>query len=702
MATLRGVSVDQRTRGSAYRRLRSNHNFRLFFASSLVSSLGDWIGLFALITLVGTLSGSGSTLGLFSLSGVMTAKLLPTLFMGPVAGVLADRYDRKRLMVVTDIARGALFAWIAFSSDLTALFALTFIVECFSSLFVASKDASVPIIVERSDLQEANQLNLFVTYGTLPLGPLVAGVLAAIDALATSLGFDASGGVRLALLLNAATFFVAAALLSGLRLPRHGRAARMTDDDLDQQSGFVAELKEGLSFIAQRPVIRSLILGIVGIFFAAGVVLALGQTLVTRELGRPDSDWLFLASVVGAGLVAGILLSGLLRRLAPARVLPFTLGGAGAFAVVIATLSDFTLALAVGAALGLVAGVSFVLAYTLLHQLTAENDDLRGKTFAALNTGARLALFSSLVLGPALAAVIGRVTVIVGSFAESWSGTRAALLLAGLFAFSAALGTGAGIRRSSRLDGRDELEVALPPDLGSREPGHGVFIVLEGVEGSGKSTQQRLLVERLRDEGYDVLATREPGGTPIAEQVRDLLLDPTLPAVHARTEALLYAAARSEHAHATIAPALADGRVVVCDRYLHSSLAYQGSGRELGRDGVGRINNWAVDGIVPDVVILLQLDAEEGLRRVDARARHRQGAGRDRLEREALEFHHRVGEAYSELARHDPGRFIVVAADAEPEVVAERVRSQLGPWLPGAGRPAAVRATEGTGAGRLR
>ena len=663
-------------RGGVYGRLLRNHNFRLFFFSSMVSSLGDWIGLFALITLVSSMSSSGSVLALFSLSGIMIARLLPSVFMGPVAGVLADRYDRRQLMVVTDVARGGLFIWIAFSDDVATLFALTFIVECFSAVFVASKDASVPVIVDRSQLQEANQLNLFVTYGTLPLGPLVAGVLAAFDVFARWLGFEADGGVRLALLLDGVTFFVAAALLAGLRLPRHGRAARTAVGDDGDSPGFVSELRTGLSFIAQRPVIRALILGVVGIFFAAGVVLALGEPLVNSELGRSESAWLFLATVVGTGLVAGILGSGLLRSLPAERVLPFTLAATGAFAALIATLSNFTVALVVGALLGVVAGVSFVLTYTLLHELTADNDDVRGKTFAALNTGARIALFGALVLGPTVAAVIGRVTVIVGSFAESWSGIRAAVLLAGLFALGVALFTGAGIRSGLRVRDPQDADGLPPLHRTRREPTGGLFIALEGVEGSGKSTQQRLLAETLEAEGRAVVTTREPGGSPLAERVRELLLDSSTGAPHARTEALLYAAARSEHAHTTIGPALAAGHVVVTDRYLHSSLAYQGDGRSLGREQVERLNRFAIAGLVPDVVVLLRVDVERGLRRVDARA------PRDRVEAEGMDFHRRVERAYEELADEDRGRFVVVDAEADVEEVARRVRAGLEPWLP--------------------
>ena len=191
----------------------------------------------------------------------------------------------------------------------------------------------------------------------------------------------------------------------------------------------------------------------------------------------------------------------------------------------------------------------------------------------------------------------------------------------------------------------------------------GVFITFEGLDGCGKSTQMELLASALRDRGYMVLVTREPGGTALGEAVRDLLLDPRYHGMSARSEALLYAAARAHLVEQVIRPALADGQVVLCDRYLDSSLAYQGYGRGLGTDDIITLNVWATECLFPDLTIYLDLD--------DAVRGTRLAAVPDRLEAEDTAFHRRVGEGFHELLKAYPHRIHrVEAAGTEAEVQA--------------------------------
>jgi dTMP kinase len=191
----------------------------------------------------------------------------------------------------------------------------------------------------------------------------------------------------------------------------------------------------------------------------------------------------------------------------------------------------------------------------------------------------------------------------------------------------------------------------------------GRLIAFEGVEGSGKSTQLELLRRVLESRGREVVVTREPGGTPAGEQVRSVLLDPEVE-LHPRAEALLFAAARAELVEAVIRPALERGAVVLCDRYLDSSLAYQGAARGLGQGPVEEVNRFATGGLLPDLVVLLDLDPASGLRR-------RAGA-LDRIEAQDLGFHRRVRQAFRDLAAADPARFFMVdAATSVPEVAAQ-------------------------------
>jgi dTMP kinase len=195
-----------------------------------------------------------------------------------------------------------------------------------------------------------------------------------------------------------------------------------------------------------------------------------------------------------------------------------------------------------------------------------------------------------------------------------------------------------------------------------------LFITVEGVEGAGKSSQLARLAEELRKAGRTVTVTREPGGTPLGDRIRGLLLERGSAAPGPRAEALLFAAARAQLVEDVIRPALARGEIVVCDRYAHSSLAYQGAARALGLTEVERLNRWATADLWPDLVILLDLDPEEGLARI---------AGRDRIESEQLAFHQAVRQAFLDLARGDPERFAVIDAARPFDEVAAAVRAAV-------------------------
>jgi len=195
-------------------------------------------------------------------------------------------------------------------------------------------------------------------------------------------------------------------------------------------------------------------------------------------------------------------------------------------------------------------------------------------------------------------------------------------------------------------------------------PGRGVFVAFEGGEGAGKSTQVSALAALLGAGGYDVVVTREPGATAVGRRIRSLVLDPSSAGLSPRAEALLYAADRAEHVDAVIAPALARGAVVITDRYVDSSLAYQGAGRPIDPTEVERVNAWATGGLLPDLTVLLDIDPAVGLDR----------AGQtDRLEAEPLAFHQAVRAGFLALAGREPARYLVVAADQEPELVQELV-----------------------------
>ena len=185
----------------------------------------------------------------------------------------------------------------------------------------------------------------------------------------------------------------------------------------------------------------------------------------------------------------------------------------------------------------------------------------------------------------------------------------------------------------------------------------GLFITLEGPDGSGKSTMIDLISKELRQRGIDPVVTREPGGTPIGEKIRDLILDPENRLMSPETEALLYAASRGQHVHEKIRPALGQGRLVLCDRFLLSSLAYQGVGRDLGVERVKMINDFALQDIYPDLILFFHVDPEVTLRRKT------KVKGGDRLEREGSSFHKKVYEGYMDLMKAYPKNLVPINAN---------------------------------------
>lgn len=194
-----------------------------------------------------------------------------------------------------------------------------------------------------------------------------------------------------------------------------------------------------------------------------------------------------------------------------------------------------------------------------------------------------------------------------------------------------------------------------------------MFITLEGPEGSGKTTAVEAAVKELEARGYQIVRTREPGGTPIAEQIRDVILDKENTKMDPRTEALLYAASRRQHLVEKVWPALKEGKIVICDRYLDSSLAYQGGARGLGVDNILNVNMFATENTFPDLTLLFDITPEEGLKRIAANASREV----NRLDLEKLEFHHKVRNTFLELAKKYPERYVIIDASKSREEVAK-------------------------------
>lgn len=648
VAALRG------TRPATFRDLLTHHAFSKLLAAQTVSSFGDWVGFVAVTALVSRLGGA---VGAYAVAGVMVARMLPAILFGPIAGALVDRVHRKRIMIVADLARAGLYASMPFLGKLWLIFLASFVIECFSLLWTPARDASLPNLVPRRQLANANALGMVTTYGTLPLGGLVFAFLAGGSDLLPVLRESPEA---LPLFLDGGTFVFSALLVSRIRFPKQGPR---TGGRLEL-TRVGRDIVEGVRFLREDSLASAMTLGIVVAFSAVGAVLALGPIFARDTLGAGNPGWGILVTSFGVGMGIGMALSNkavdLLER---ERVFVWSLLSAAGTLWVLAAMPSIELASFLTVVLGVFCGSAWVSGYVLLQENV--EDRYRGRTFGALTVLARLGLFLSLTLFPVLAGIVGPREVYLGDQRIDLSGTRVALWVAGGMVVAATLFTRRGLSRF-RI-GRPQ-PLALVPKL-KRPPAKGLFIAFEGVEGSGKGTQIRLAKEYLESLGLDVLVTREPGGTALGERLREILLDHATGAIDAKAEALLFAASRAQHVASVIRPALAEGKVVICDRYIDSSLAYQGWARGLGEQDVLTLNVWATQGLFPDLTILLHLEPEAGLRRA--------GKSPDRIEMEDGEFHAKVADAYLKIAEEHPERFIVIDADDTPERVHEQVVAAL-------------------------
>lgn len=206
----------------------------------------------------------------------------------------------------------------------------------------------------------------------------------------------------------------------------------------------------------------------------------------------------------------------------------------------------------------------------------------------------------------------------------------------------------------------------------------GLFISFEGNDGSGKSSVIQTIYQKLLNLGYEVVLTREPGGSKISEKIREIILDKDNIGMDDRTEALLYAASRREHIQKTILPAIKEGKIVLCDRFIDSSLAYQGSARHLGMDNIYNLNLFATEGLLPDLTLYVEIHPEVGLKRIQKNARDF-----DRLELETMHFHDDVYQGYQELCKKYPQRIVRINGELTPKEVADQASAVVMKWIEG-------------------
>ncbi|MFD2083245.1 dTMP kinase [Actinopolymorpha cephalotaxi] len=647
--------------------------FRTLWIALGLSSLGDWLGLLALTAMAGQLAAGNYRAENFAIAGVLLLRLLPAVVVGPLGGYIADRLDRRWTLVVGDVVRFVLFASIPIVGTLWWLYVATVLIEAVSLIWLPSKDAAVPNLVPRDRLAVANQVSMVTTYGSALPAALLFTFLALINSsLVRTFNWFNGGSVDLALYFNALTFLVGALVVARLR-EVSGRPS--SGEITEEQTNVLKAVIEGWRFVAQNRLIRGLVIGVVGAFAAGGVVIGLGRTYVT-DLGGGAAGYGVLFGALFTGLAIGMALGprflvGLSRR----RMFGLTLTAAGVSLIAVALVQNLVLVAFCTVLLGAFAGITWITGYTLLG-LEVE-DSIRGRTFAFVQSLTKIALAAVLAAAPAIAGSIGAHGVeLPGKVTLTYNGASITFLLAGIAA------TAFGLVSFRQMDDRPGVSVLR--DVRAVFSGHdrgfyadtGLFIAFEGGEGAGKSTQAKRLAGWLEDQGHTVTVTHEPGATDIGRELRQLLLHGAS-GISPRTEALLYAADKAEHVDSMIKPVLAQGAVVITDRYVDSALAYQGGGRDLSQSDLVRLSRWATGGLRPHLTVLLDVPPEAGLARGDGTP--------DRLEREPLEFHTRVRQQFLDLAALDPERYAVLDATRPVDELAAQIRDAVRPLLGGVG-----------------
>lgn len=640
--------------------------FRLLWMALATSSLGNWLGLLAITALAAQLAEAGGgdfRAANYAIGGVLLLKLLPALLLGPFAGLVADRFNRRWTMVVGDLVRAGLTLSIPIVHQLWWLLVATVLIECASLFWIPAKEATLPNLVPRARLEAANQMNLLGTYGTAPVAAALFAGLSLLPGLVPNTPADS---LSIALGVNALTF-----LVSGLSIARiEGIPERAVRSEDAARTGVWSTLVEGWKYVGTNHTVRGLVVGIIGAFAAGGVVIGLARPFVS-DLGAGNPGYGLLVGTVFTGLAVGMFvaprwLAGLSRR----RKFALSIIGVGLMLVLTAVIQNIVLVSFLALVLGGFAGTAWVTGYTLLGLET--DDAVRGRTFAFIQNAVQLTLISVLAAGPLIAGTIGSHTLRIGDEVQvTYSGAAAAMLLAG------GLATAVGLVTFRNMDDRAGASVLADLiaaargeqlELAGRYPG--VFVVFEGGEGAGKSTQARRLKAWLEGAGRDVVLTHEPGGTEIGALLRRVLLDVDTVGLSPRAEALLYAADRAQHVEAVVRPALERGAVVISDRFVDSSVAYQAAGRSLRPDEIVRMSRWATSGLEPDLTVLLDVAPEAG--------RGRNQHPPDRLESEPIEFHERVRAAFLERARRAPARYLVLDATRPADELHASVRDRVG------------------------
>ncbi|GGR85783.1 hypothetical protein GCM10010269_26160 [Streptomyces humidus] len=689
------------SRERAVRALLREPQLKRLWSAQLVGGVGDALALlvFVLLVLQAAIAegsfGGGYRGVAFAVATVFGVRILATLLfgavlLGPLTSLTSPEgpLDRRWTMVGADGLRAALLIvaplWIDWTPDdaLALLLVTVFVTGVAERFWTVARESAAPALLPApppegatvrplpDHMEALRRLSLRTGFLTIPLGAatlvvaalfnnLLGTAIAWFDQHHAALASYVAGGL-FAGSLSVVTFLELPALrtprarspLEGLRRPR-------TATGVDS---------------GRTGVIPLMVLACASVAGAISAAVAVAVLHAMDLGGGPVLYGLLVLGLTG-GVVVGVrtapkVLVSLSRR----RLLALAIAFTGVALLAAGLVPDVTSVLLIMVLAGVGAGVAANTGHALLDQETEEHR--RTRTTEHLHAVVRVLVALGAVLAPLVAALIGPHRLENGRFVFAHGGAAFTLVLVGALLLPVAALVLAKVDDRAGVPLRKDLRDAL---LGGDDPvtapaANGFFIALEGGDGAGKSTQAEALAEWIRAKGHEVVLTREPGATPVGKRLRSILLDVSSAGLSHRAEALLYAADRAEHVDTVVRPALERGAVVITDRYIDSSVAYQGAGRDLSPTEIARISRWATDGLVPHLTVLLDVSPEA--------ARERFTEAPDRLESEPAEFHTRVRAGFLTLAAADPGRYLVVDAAQDPGAVTSVVRHRLDQLLP--------------------
>ncbi|MEV5203786.1 dTMP kinase [Streptomyces sp. NPDC053720] len=692
------LAADSRER--AVRALLRVPPLKRLWSAQLVGSTGDALALLVLVLMslqAAVLEGSfgaGYRGAAFAVAAVFGARILATLLfgavlLGPLTTLTAPGgpLDRRWLMIGTDGLRLALLVvaplWIDWMPDRALMMILitVFVTGAAERLWTVAKDGAAPALLPApppegaavrplpDHLDALRRLSLRTDFAAIPLA-------AAVLLIATLVGNLLGSGLEWFSIHQAALgSYVAAGLFSasistlyflelpGTQTPR----PRSPLEGLRRPSAGGGPDKGRTGSV---PLVVGASAAVAGAIAAAAAV----SVLHAADLGGGPATFalliLGLTGATGVGIrTAGKVLPTLSRR----RLLSLATAVTGLALLAMGLVPDTATVLMIAVLAGYAAGVAAHTGHVLVDQETEEFR--RARTTEHLQAVVRVLIALGALAGPLLAAAIGAHRLGSGDFVFEHGGAAFALMLIGALLLPVAVIVLARTDDRSGVPLRRDLREALRGgDPAVAPAATGFFIALEGGDGAGKSTQVEALADWIRAKGHEVVVTREPGATPVGKRLRSILLDVSSAGLSNRAEALLYAADRAEHVDSVVRPALERGAIVISDRYIDSSVAYQGAGRDLSPTEIARISRWATSGLVPHLTVLLDVDPET--------ARERFTEAPDRLESEPPEFHARVRSGFLTLAAADSTRYLVVDAGQDPESITTVVRHRLDQLLP--------------------